>query len=177
LGIGLGWNDVEYEALGENFHDRGKRSEEQIEVMRALWKDDIVNYKGEWHTIPGAGISPRPVRGSIPVWFGGGREEVTLKRIARLGDGWIPQGQPDETAGQRLEHFRDLVREAGRDPKDVGIEARVNMPLGLEGAVMQARAWNELGATHLGVNTMKSGYKNVDEHIEALRSFKEAVSD
>ncbi|MEE8518412.1 MAG: LLM class F420-dependent oxidoreductase [Dehalococcoidia bacterium] len=176
LGIGLGWNAVEYESLGENFHDRGKRSEEQIEVMRALWRNDIVNYEGKWHTIPGAGISPRPVRGDIPLWFGGGREEVTLKRIARLGDGWIPQGQPDDQMAGKLEHFRDLVREAGRDTKDVGIEARANMADGLEAAVMASRAWDELGVTHVGVNTMKAGYKSVDDHIEALRSFKEAVS-
>ena len=93
LGVGIGWNDVEYEALGENFHDRGRRSEEQIEVMRALWTNELVTYEGRWHRITDAGINPLPVQRPIPVWLGGGADPV-LRRVARMADGWFPQVRP-----------------------------------------------------------------------------------
>ena len=84
LGVGLGWNEVEYIALNENFHNRGKRMEEQVELMRRLWTDPLVNFQGKWHTIPDAGLNPLPVQRPIPIWFGG-NAEVALRRLARLG--------------------------------------------------------------------------------------------
>ena len=176
LGVGIGWNDVEYEALGEDFHNRGRRSEEQVDVMRALWAQEIVTFEGRWHTIPGAGINPRPTRGTIPVWFGGGREERVLRRIARMGDGWFPQGAPDEKMVERLAMFRGFIAEAGRDAADVGIEARAGMRDGLDGSLDQARRWEALGATHLAVNTMGAGYETVEAHIEAIASFKQRLT-
>jgi probable F420-dependent oxidoreductase len=95
LGIGIGWNHVEYEALSENFHDRGRRSEEQIEVLRLLWTNELSTYEGRWHTVSDGGINPLPVQRPIPIWFGGMDERV-LRRLARLGDGWKPQGGPDD---------------------------------------------------------------------------------
>ena len=89
LGIGIGWNDVEYEALGENFHDRGRRSEEQIEVLRSLWTQESVTVQARWHRITDAGINPLPSQRPIPIWFGG-RADRVLRRIARYGDGWFP---------------------------------------------------------------------------------------
>ena len=176
LGVGIGWNDVEYEALGEDFHNRGRRSEEQVDVMRALWAQETVTFEGRWHTIPGAGIKPRPARGSIPVWFGGGREERVLRRIARMGDGWFPQGAPDAKMEERLAGFRGFVAEAGRDAADIGIEARAGMRDGLDESLDQARRWEALGATHLAVNTMGAGYETVDQHIEAIASFKQRLT-
>ena len=70
LGIGIGWNHVEYEALGQNFHDRGKRSEEQIALLRALWTNEAVNFEGRWHRVTHAGLNPLPVQRPIPVWLG-----------------------------------------------------------------------------------------------------------
>ena len=176
LGVGIGWNDVEYEALGEDFHNRGRRSEEQVEVLRALWAHDTVTFEGKWHTIPGAGINPRPARGTIPVWFGGGREERVLRRIARLGDGWFPQGAPDAAMEERLAQFRGFVAEAGRDAADVGIEARAGMRDGLDESLDQARRWEALGATHLAVNTMGAGYETVEAHIGAIALFKQRLT-
>ena len=89
LGIGVGWNDVEYEALGETWENRGRRSAEQVEVLRMLWTQEVVNFEGRYHKITHAGINPLPVQRPIPVWFGGGAPQV-VRRIARMGDGWFP---------------------------------------------------------------------------------------
>ena len=176
LGVGIGWNDVEYEALGENFHDRGKRSEEQVELLRALWTNDIVDFQGRWHNIPGAGIKPLPVQRPIPIWFGGGRSDSVLRRIARMGDGWFPQLQADDAGRERMERFRGLVEEAGRSQDDVGVDARVALSRGgIDGALRESEAWQELGASHVSFNTLRAGLGSPDEHIAALRRFKEAA--
>ena len=173
LGIGVGWNDVEYEALGESFQTRGRRSEEQVAVLRALWTQEVVTFEGKWHRITAAGLNPLPVQRPIPIWFGGGAEPV-LRRIARLGDGWFPQLQPDERGREVLERLRGYAREAGRDPASIGIEGRASVARGVEEAVERASAWEDLGATHLAVNTMGAGFDSLDGHLSALRAFKKA---
>jgi probable F420-dependent oxidoreductase len=175
LGIGIGWNEVEYEALGENFHNRGRRSEEQVDVLRALWTQDVVTFEGRWHHINAAGINPLPVQRPIPLWFGGGRSEPVLRRIARMGDGWFPQMRPDDAGAAELEKFRTFAREAGRDPATLGVEGRAGARDGIEAAVQTAEAWRELGATHFALNTMSSGFTTVEQHIGALREFAEAA--
>src|SRR5215472_4455384 len=120
LGIGVGWNPVEYQALGEDFATRGARSEEQIAVLRALWTQPTVTFKGRWHQIEDAGIKPLPVQRPIPIWIGGGAE-ATLRRAGRIGDGWFPQMAPDERAGAMVERLRLYTREAGRADSAVGI--------------------------------------------------------
>ena len=107
LGIGVGWNEVEYEALGENWENRGRRSAEQIEVMRMLWTQEVVNYEGRYHKITHAGINPLPVQRPIPVWFGGGAPQV-VRRLARMGDGWFPQFKPDGEGREKLEEMREI---------------------------------------------------------------------
>lgn len=176
LGIGIGWNDVEYESLNENFHDRGKRSEEQVEVLRELWSKPVVNYEGQWHHINGAGLNPLPVQRPIPIWFGGGRTDAVLRRIAKLGDGWLPQTRPDSEGEALIERFRTFVAESGRDPAAVGLDARVSVSDGMNIAVQNAAKWDNLGAAYVGVNTMKSGFTSLDQHINALREFKENTS-
>ncbi len=176
LGVGIGWNDVEYEGLGQNFHDRGKRSEEQVELLRALWTNEVVDFQGRWHSIPGAGIKPLPVQRPIPIWFGGGRSDGVLRRIARIGDGWFPQLQADEQGRERMERFKGLVEEAGRSQDEVGVDARVALSRsGVEGALRDAEVWQEMGATHVSFNTLRAGLGSPDEHIDALRRFKEAA--
>ncbi len=175
LGVGVGWNPVEYEALGMNFHTRGRVEEEQIEVLRLLWSQEIVSYKGQFHTITEAGLNPLPVRRSIPIWMGG-RADALLRRTARLGDGWLPQGKPDERMREAVERLQSYIREAGRDPSKVGIEARMNAREGdLDEWVRQTEGWQDLGATHISINTMGAGFKSPGEHIEAIRRYKEAV--
>ncbi len=176
LGIGVGWNDVEYEALDKDFHQRGRIIEEQVEVLRLLWSKEVVNYTGTFHTITHAGINPLPVHRSIPIWMGG-NTAVAMKRVARLGDGWLPLGKPDEQMHALLEQLRSSIREAGRDPDSVGIEGIVNMSSGnLDELVRQTNAWHDLGATHVVVDTLGLGYASPDEHIEAIRRYKEAIA-
>lgn len=176
LGIGVGWNPVEYEALGMNFNTRGRMIEEQVEVLRLLWSQDVVSYNGHYHTITESGLNPLPLGHSIPIWMGGSAD-VLLRRVARLGDGWFPQGQPDEQMRATVERLREYVREAGRGPDAVGIEARMNAREGnLDEWVRQTEGWRELGATHISINTMGAGFKSLKDHIDAIRRYIEAVS-
>jgi probable F420-dependent oxidoreductase len=168
LGIGVGWNPVEYEALNEDFGTRGARSEEQIEVLRALWAEPTITYRGRWHTIVDAGIEPRPPRGGIPIWIGGTADAV-LRRAARIGDGWLPQQSPNAESAATLQRIREYAEEAGRSPDDIGIEARLtlsNEPRA--GWADFIAGWDDLGATHLCVNTMGMGFTDIDQHLEAL---------
>ncbi|MGN6362862.1 MAG: LLM class F420-dependent oxidoreductase [Thermomicrobiales bacterium] len=176
LGVGVGWNQVEYDGLDENFHNRGARSEEQIALMRALWAEPTITFQGRWHHIDNAGINPLPVRRAIPVWIGGS-SEATLKRVARIGDGWFPQRQPDDEARGMLERLRGYAREAGRAPDAIGIEARLSVAqVPEERWPAYAAAWRELGATHLTVNTMGAGCKTATDHLALLRRAKAALS-
>lgn len=175
LGVGIGWNHVEYEALNEDFHNRGRRVEEQITLMRRLWTEELVEFEGRYHTVKQAGIRPLPVQRPIPVWMGGGDERV-LSRIARMADGWFPQFGPTPRAAETLDRLRGLVREAGRRPEDVGIEGRISMLNTPEETWADAiAAWRGLGATHLSVNTMNAGLGSPQDHIGAITRFAAAA--
>jgi probable F420-dependent oxidoreductase len=175
LGIGIGWNAVEYEALGEDFKNRGRRSEEQIDVLRKLWTQQLVTYNGQWHKITDAGINPLPVQRPIPIWFGG-TDERALRRLAKLGDGWFPQMGPDEKCQAAIEKIRAYAKEAGRDPDQIGIEGRMHYDKGsAETWVKELEAWKKLGATHVTLNTMKAGLTSPAAHIEAIRRFQKAT--
>ena len=110
LGVGVGWNYVEFEALGKDFNNRGKRIEEQIAILRALWTQPVVDFKGEWEQIPEAGLNPLPVQRPIPIWIGG-TADVVLKRTARLGDGWFPMMPPNDAARIMIERLRSYAEE------------------------------------------------------------------
>jgi probable F420-dependent oxidoreductase len=177
LGIGIGWNPVEYEALGENFENRGRRSEEQVEVMRKLWTQELVTFEGEWHKITDAGLNPLPIQRPIPIWFGGGHDQ-TLRRVARLGDGWFPLLGPDDKCRAMIEKIRAYTREAGRDPRSVGIEGRIMIGQGSpEQWTKEIQAWKELGATHVTANTMKVGFSSPSGHMEAIRRFRAVFAE
>jgi len=178
LGIGVGWNTVEFEALGENFKNRGKRVEEQLEVMRLLWTRELVTYEGGWHRVPDAGIKPLPVQQPIPVWMGG-ESEAVLRRAARLADGWITLQtfRPGPAAQQTVDRLHGLIREAGRDPAAFGIEGRVALAqVPPEDRVKEMAAWRAMrGITHLCVNTMGLGLPSPEEHVRTLERFKRDV--
>jgi probable F420-dependent oxidoreductase len=175
LGVGIGWNPVEYEALGENFHNRGRRSEEQVEVLRMLWTQELVTFQGQWHKITDAGLNPLPIQRPIPIWFGGS-DDRALRRLARLGDGWFPLLRPDDACRAAIDRIHSYAREAGRDPQSIGIEGRTSIAEGTaETWVKDIADWRSLGATHMTVNTMKAGLKTPADHIEAIRRFKEAT--
>jgi len=175
LGVGIGWNAVEYQALNESFEDRGRRSAEQITVLRALFTQDVVTFHGRWHHIDAAGLNPLPVQRPIPIWLGGSAE-ATLQRVAQLGDGWFPLMAPDATARAALERLQTYTRQAGRDPATIGIEAVVGLKDGDPDRWRQSvDAWQSLGATHLTVNTMNAGLASPQAHIDAIRRFKDAI--
>ena len=171
FGIGIGWNPVEYEALGEDFKNRGRRSEEQIEVLRKLWTQQTVTFEGRWHKITDAGINPLPVQRPIPIWFGGS-DERALRRLAKLADGWFPLLGPDEKCRAAIEKIHSYAREAGRNPNDIGIEGRISYGQGSpEAWSKDLQTWKTLGATHASLNTMKAGLSSPSAHIEAIRRF------
>lgn len=167
LGVGIGWNEVEYQALGENFGNRGARMEEQIAVLRALWTEPVVTFHGRWHTIEAAGINPLPVR-PIPLWVGGSAD-AALDRAGRVADGWFPQRAPDDQARAMIERFRAAAAAAGRDPGALGIEARLSLNATPEAEwAAFADSWRALGATHISVNTMGAGLASPQAHIDAI---------
>jgi len=174
LGVGNGWNEVEYTALGENFHNRGRRMEEQVELLRKFWTQPLVSFQGRWHNIPDAGINPLPVQRPIPIWFGGQAEEV-LRRASRIGDGWMPNYRTIEQARPALDQLAQFLAEAGRDKASFGLEPRLNMSLvAAEGWTDYLRSWESEGATHLSVNTMGCGFDSPAKHLAALKRFAEA---
>lgn len=175
LGIGLGWNAAEYEALGRKFTDRGRRVEEQVQVLRSLWTQRSITHQGPTETLTGVGIAPLPVQRPIPIWFGA-TSEVALRRAGRLGDGWFPSSPP----GQGLEHLKDVVeesaREAGRDPARLGMEGSVTVgDSGVQRLVDQVGLWEEAGATHVSISTMGAGLHTAADHLEVLSNCADAL--
>lgn len=173
LGVGVGWNELEYQALNENFHNRGRREAEQIEVMRLLWTQPSVTFESKWHHLDGVGINPLPVQRPIPVWLGG-RSEAAYQRIAQLADGWLPQFRPDAQGVEIVEHVRELTRRAGRDPRRLGMESRLSLgqtPPSEQRAELER--WQELGADYVSINTMGMGLRG-GQHVEAIaRAYEE----
>ena len=173
LGVGTGWNEVEYVALSQEFSTRGRRQEEQLEVLRLLWTQELVTYKGRWHDIPDAGINPLPVQRPIPLWFGG-HANVVLRRAARLGDGWLPGFRTAEAAREHLDRLDGYLAEAGRDRAAFGLEPRLHWGNGdLDTLGRALEGWRAAGATHISLNTMGAGFRTAGEHLAAIRLFAE----
>ena len=174
LGVGIGWNRVEYEALGQDFSTRGQRLEEQITLLRRLWTEQSVTFSGTFDRITGAGLAPLPVQRPIPVWVGA-QSARAYRRIGRLADGWFPMMAP----GPKLDEARGIVAEAaaeaGRDPASLGMEGRVRWQQDRDELAAAIRQWQDAGATHLSVNTMGAGLKTVDDHLAALATAAEAA--
>lgn len=173
LGVAVGWNFVEYEALGEDFTTRGQRIEEQIETMRALWTKELVTVKGRFHRVTDAGINPLPVQRPIPVWMGGESERV-VRRATRVADGWMPHFRPGSEAQAVVDRLHGWVKEAGRDPGRFGIEGRFSLaqvPRDQWGK--ELAAWRAMrGVTHTSVYTVGLGLKTPADHVETLRRFR-----
>ena len=148
LGVGVGWNHAEFEALGADFHTRGERAAEQVTVLRRLWTEPLVTFAGRWHTLDRVAIAPLPAR-PIPVWMGGGTGEVTLRRIAGLADGWMPMARASTDIEGLVARMRGYLREAGREPSSLGIQATVGAVGPASEWAAAARRWAQAGATHL----------------------------
>lgn len=199
LGVGLGWNEVEYQGLGKNFHDRGARVEEQVVLLRKLWANELITFNGKYDQIPDAGINPLPVKKRIPVWFGG-RTEPALKRLARIADGWFPLFGPGEKGAASIEQVREYLRASGRGVSDFGSSFGMdpmlhtgrgvskNMPppekdpqfrtnvSGAQEWAAEAEWWKKHSATHISLNTMIAGREGPKPHIEAISQFAAAMN-
>ena len=175
LGIGVGWNEVEYEALGEDFSNRGRRSEEQVRLLQELWTKPLVTFEGQYHKISDAGLNPLPVQRPIPIWFGGSADAV-LRRMARLGQGWFMNGSVTDELKANLERLHSYLEAEGRDPAGFGLDGRLSVG-SMPRTAWRRRfdEWRRLGATQVAVNTMGAGFTSTAGHLEALRHFKEEV--
>lgn len=171
LGVGIGWNAIEYEALGQDFRNRGRRSEEQIQVLRRLLSEPLVTFEGEFHRITAAGLKPLPER-TIPIWLGGAADAV-LERAGRLADGWFPLEPDPARVAESIAKVRESAQANGRDPASLGFEATVRAKDGIEAAVDHAHALEDAGATHLNFNSMDAGFASLLDHADAAKRFIE----
>jgi len=176
LGVGTGWNKVEYTALNENFHNRGKRQAEQVELMRKLWTSDVFDYQGEYHTIENASINPRPTQ-PVPIWFGGSAPAL-LERCAKLGDGFMPLGGANDKSAAILAEIRRIREGAGLSMDGFGVQSQAQWAGGNpERWRAHASTWKEIGATHLAVATHQAELTDVDGHLARIAEYRDATAD
>ena len=176
LGIGLGWNNVEYESLNQDFHTRGRRLEEQVMLLRELWTSPLVQFSGQWHSIPDAGLNPLPIQQPIPIWFGG-HADIVLRRIARMGNGWLPEYATASETQESLEKLDQYLKDEGRTLADIGIEPRLAFGEGdPETWDMRIEEWKEAGATHITLLTLGYGFDKPQDHLHAMQTFANNVT-
>ena len=174
LGVGTGWNQVEYQALNEDFGNRGRRQAEQVELLRRFWTEDTFTFHGQYHTVERAGINPRPSR-PVPIWFGGSAA-VALERCARLGDGWMPLGGPNDASRAMIDTIRQHREAEGKSMDDFGIQAQAQYGGGTpERWRSHAQRWQDLGATHMAIATHRAGDTDVDGHLARVQEYLDAV--
>jgi len=185
LGVGVGWHEIEFQGLGMDFHTRGKRSAEQVRFMQALWAKPGISFKGEFHELADGGINPRPKSGKVPVWFGG-HAEATLKRVAKYGDGFMPnRWPPGDEVLKTFDRLRGMIREAGRKPEDVGLEVWVSPGKGTPDDWRKEVAfWKKAGCSHVLAHTTFTSEiherikgKTYDDHLRAITKYRDAVRD
>ena len=176
LGVGLGWNPVEFEALGKDFHDRGARSEEQVELLRRLLTEPSVTFEGRHERVTGAGIAPLPVQRPVPIWFGAASPRA-YRRAGRLGDGWFPMMSPGEHQDAAKAMVEEGAREAGRDPATIAMEGRITWARdgGIDNVLDHLDRWRAANASHVTVDTMGAGFTTVDGHLSALEKLAESA--
>jgi len=174
LGVGIGWNPVEYEALGQDFTVRGRRIEEQVAMLRQLWTTRSVTVTGHFDQVTGAGIAPHPIQRPIPIWFGG-MSSKAFRRMGHLADGWFPLVQPGPELDKARATITAAAVEAGRDPEAIGMEGRVDWRGDVDDVARRVDGWREVGATHLSINTMGVGLATVEGHLAALEKVAHAL--
>ena len=182
LGIGVGWQESEYEAMGADFHTRGARMDEAIALMRAYWGDPQVEYSGKHYRVHAMAMEPKPPQGGrLPIWIGG-YSDAAFRRVGRLGDGWLASRVSDaENARRALESIRRHAEAAGRDPASIGLQSMVAPPpRDAEGkrfyaepdrVVARAAALQAMGFQWVSLNAtamFQAGARSVDAMIEGL---------
>jgi len=170
LGVGVGWNYVEYDALGEDFQTRGRRQAEQMEILRKLWTEPVVDFTGKYHRVDRAGVLPMPAK-QIPIWMGGS-SDAAYRRAAAMADGFIftSRGGSTESALK----LREMVGAAGREQSSFGIEGIVPYQAGPDSWGLQIEAWKAAGATHMSVVAMNAGL-DPKGHIAMLETYRKAI--
>ena len=177
LGVGIGWNPIEFEGLGMDFQNRARRFEEQIDLMRRLWTEPVITYQGRYHTITAAGLNPLPVQRPIPIWIGASAE-AAVKRAARIADGFFPLRPLEGGWSTTIEKLHGWLREYGRDPRTFGVEARLNAATGTPDDWRRTvEEWRGLGASHLTVGTAGGGLRGPDQHIQRIREARAVLQD
>jgi probable F420-dependent oxidoreductase len=181
LGVGLGWNEQEFAALGADFRARGRLVGEQIRLLRALWTQPVVTFEGKWHHVVNMGLNPLPVQRPIPLWMGGGSagsqtertfREPALRRIGQLADGWLVNGTWQVNA-EAVERVHGYAREAGRQPGEVQLGPGLQLGRGNPDTWRESvEGWKALGAEHFTLNTLNGGFKTPAEHLARLELFR-----
>jgi probable F420-dependent oxidoreductase len=174
LGLGLGWNAVEYEVMGQDFSTRGKRLEEQVGILRQLWTERSVTTPGRFDQLTAVGLAPLPIQRPIPVWLGGASPKA-YARIGRLADGWFPMVQPGQKLDDAIGVVSSSAADAGRDPSTIKMEGRVDFRGDAEDVAGRINSWGEAGASHMGINTMRAGLSSVSDHLRALEATAKAL--
>jgi len=177
LGIGIGWNYAEFGGMGVDFRTRARRFEEQIEVLRRLWREPLVTFQGRWHTLDRLSINPRPAQSTIPIWIGCGAADPLLRRVARLADGWMPRqtGQTGEEFSSMLDRLRHFEREAGRPSAAIGVDVRIAATVDQpEAWLKRATEMQALGATHITLSTSRDG-RTPAELVDAVPRYKQLL--
>ena len=178
LGIGTGWNNVEYEALNENFSNRGIRSVEQIKLMKELWKNSSLTFSGKWHKIDNAGINPLPINKSIPIWLGGYHKNV-FNRVGEIGDGWIGFFKTMNEGLKIINSIKSSAETNERNSKDIGIEVPISIPINFNPSDISKKivGLDKIGVTHISINTMNMGLKTSSDHIKIIKKFKKIIDN
>lgn len=179
LGIGIGWNEPEFEGLGAHFRSRGRRIDEQVAVMRQLWTQRSVTFSGADHTLRGVGIAPLPAQQPIPIWIGAERAARAFERVGRLGDGWMAMGGPTDAARDALRVIRAAAHGVERDPEAIGVQSWVNYrTTEHDRAIDEVKRWRQIGATHIAMNTRTGEVQSLEENMlraeEAMSAFEAA---
>lgn len=178
LGVGVGWNEVEYEALGQEFGTRGRRMEAQVDLLRRLWTEELVEVDDDWHTIPGAGLNPLPVQQPVPIWMGGGADPV-LRRVARQADGWALPGVGMGKLAELRDRLSVYMGEEGRTIEDLALLGRMDAsdggPTESEAWVESAREWEDFGVTY--VNVMVGSPDDDVDPLDRLATFADAMGE
>lgn len=172
LGVGIGWNYVEYDALGQDFNKRGKRVGEQVELLRKLWSEELVEFGGEFDQVDRAALHPRPTR-AIPIWMGG-FADVAMRRAVRIADGFMFAGAMTDSFDM-LTRLRGCLDEAGRADAPFGLQSNMLGTIGAEAVVERAQRWHDAGGTHVAVNTMGQGLTTTQDHLDYIVSVAEAL--
>jgi probable F420-dependent oxidoreductase len=175
LGIGLGWNEVEYEALGQDFSTRGRRMDEQVALLRRYWTERSITFEGEFDRVTGAGIAPLPLQRPIPLWFGGGSKPA-FRRMGRLADGWLPMMTPGPELDEAMATIAASAEAAGRDPQTIGMEGRITWGGDLDQVKLEAEQWRARNATHVSINTMGSQLGPIAAHVDVLATVASALA-